>query len=132
MIGDWWCTRRSRAGGRYTDDGRVVHYGPESVRPKDIIADDPTLQRPDAETIDKHLQEVREKLEMITTAKIKAAQPKQVKETSASTGPTYIKYTSAHKSDTAPQTRIVRMATIPTDPLEPSRFRVRKIPRGNP
>jgi SNW domain-containing protein 1 len=68
-------------------------------------------------------------LESITSGKIAAARPSTVtlKDNAASE---YIRYTPASTSDEGKQ-RIIKMSTVAEDPLEPPRFKHKKIPRAN-
>lgn len=67
-----------------------------------------------------------------STGKIKAAQPKNVKNDKPSE-PTYIRYTPGQQGEaynSGAQQRIIRMVEMPVDPMEPPKFKHKKIPRG--
>ncbi|CAG8466303.1 3939_t:CDS:10 [Paraglomus occultum] len=67
--------------------------------------------------------------------KIKAAQPKNVKTNKPATEPTYIRYTPAQQGESfnsGASQRIIRMVEMPTDPMEPPKFKHKKVPRGPP
>jgi SNW domain-containing protein 1 len=64
--------------------------------------------------------------------KIKAAQPKNVK-VSKPLEPTYIRYTPGQQGESynsGASQRIIRMVEMPVDPMEPPKFKHKKIPRG--
>jgi hypothetical protein len=64
--------------------------------------------------------------------KIKASQPKNVK-TEKPLEPTYIRYTPGQQGEaynSGAKQRIIRMVEMPIDPMEPPKFRHKKIPRG--
>ncbi len=63
--------------------------------------------------------------------KIQAAQPSAP--VSKSEPPTYIKYTPAQQGpafNSGESNRIIRMVEMPKDPLEPPKFKNKKVPRG--
>jgi len=70
---------------------------------------------------------------LILQGKIKAAQPKNIK-TDKPLEPAYIRYTSglqgkAHNSGA--KQRIIRMVEMPVDPMEPPKFKHKKIPEAH-
>lgn len=89
---------------------------------------DRDMERPDAETLNETAERTRLALEKITNGKIKAAQPKNVPKTN--TDSEYIRYTPANQSADGGKQRIIKMSTVQEDPLEPPRFKHKKIPRG--
>ena len=86
------------------------------------------MERPDDESIQETTERTRLALEKITQGKIKAAQPKHVPKNNSESE--YIRYTPANASDNGSKQRIIKMNTVQEDPLEPPRFKHKKIPRG--
>ena len=68
-----------------------------------------------------------------SVGKIRAAQPKNVKTNKPATEPAYIRYTPAQQGESfnsGASQRIIRMVEMPTDPMEPPKFKHKKVPRG--
>jgi SNW domain-containing protein 1 len=86
------------------------------------------MERPDDASIDETTERTRLALERITNGKIKAAQPKHVPKTNTDTQ--YIRYTPANQAAGEGKQRIIKMSTVQEDPLEPPRFKHKKIPRA--
>lgn len=113
-------------------DLRVVHSKFSDLVPlrqrTDVAALD--LERPDDETIQITADRTRMALEKLVDSKIKASQPKNVVQ-AVETGPKYIRYTPAQQAGEASgaRQRIIRMAELPVDPLEPPKFKHKRIPR---
>ena len=95
----------------------------------DMTETDRAMERPDAESINETAERTRLALEKITHGKIKAAQPKHVPKTNSDAE--YIRYTPANQSAGEGKQRIIKMTSVQEDPLEPARFKHKKIPRGN-
>lgn len=66
------------------------------------------------------------------TGKIKVAQPKNVPDSTGKTS--YVRYTPGQQGsgDGSLKQRIIKMSEVVEDPLEPPRFKHKKIPRGPP
>ncbi|WWC60454.1 pre-mRNA-processing protein 45 [Kwoniella dejecticola CBS 10117] len=95
----------------------------------DFTAEEREMERPDAESVNDTAERTRLALERITHGKIKAAQPKHVPK--ANGDASYIRYTPANQGgDGAGKQRIIKMTEVQEDPLEPARFKHKKIPRG--
>jgi len=70
-------------------------------------------------------------LEKLVNGKIKAAQPKNVPGSQGKTS--FIQYTPGQQNGEAGlQQRIIKMSEVVEDPLEPPRFKHKKIPKGPP
>jgi SNW domain-containing protein 1 len=82
----------------------------------------------------KHLQtnlNMKENTTYIHIAKIQAAQPSAP--VTKNGAPTYIKYTPAQQGsnfNSGASNRIIRMVEMPKDPLEPPKFKNKRVPRG--
>ncbi len=94
-----------------------------------------SLQRPDEEEQARIAERTRQALEKKIEGKIKAAQPKTGE--TQKEEPTYIRYTpgQAQQDDghnSGAKQRIIRLQEMPTDPLEPPKFKSKKLPGGAP
>lgn len=89
------------------------------------------LERPSEDEVQETTEKTRTALEKLVNGKIKAAQPKHVPDSQGNTS--FIRYTPGHQngSDGLKQ-RIIKMTEVVEDPLEPPRFKHKKIPRGPP
>lgn len=94
----------------------------------DVSEDERAMLRPDEESVNETTERTRLALEKITHGKIKAAQPKHVPK--ANGDATYIRYTPANQGADKSKQRIIKMTEVQEDPLEPARFKHKKIPRG--
>ena len=76
-------------------------------------------------------EKTRLALEKMLEGKIKAKMPKQaVQQTN---DPTYIRYNPVQQGagfNSGAQSRVIRMVEIAKDPMEPPKFRHKKVPRG--
>ncbi|WVQ93525.1 pre-mRNA-processing protein 45 [Kwoniella sp. CBS 9459] len=94
----------------------------------DVSEKDREMERPDASALNDTAERTRLALERITHGKIKAAQPKHVPKSSDEAS--YIRYTPANQGAGEGKQRIIKMTEVQEDPLEPPRFKHKKIPRG--
>lgn len=97
---------------------------------KDVSDEARSMERPSDEEVQATAERTRAALEKITNGKIKAAQPKNVPDSQGKTS--FIRYTPGQQSSGALQQRIIKMTEVVEDPLEPPRFKHKKIPRGPP
>jgi len=89
------------------------------------------LARPSIEEQTKKTEETKEALEKLITGKIAASQPTTIATQNAS--PQYIRYTPSQQGPTfnsGAKSRIIRMVEMPKDPLEPPKFKSKKVPKG--
>jgi len=91
---------------------------------KDLGDSDRAMERPSEED---DAATVEAALEKITNGKIKAAQPKHVPDSQGKTA--FIRYTPGQQggSDGSKQ-RIIKMSEVVEGPLEPPRFKHKKVP----
>jgi SNW domain-containing protein 1 len=115
-------------------DGVLVHTKHNAIKEK-IFTDDELMKPSDDDTI-KTIEETKRKLEEKLNRKIKTAYSgvgnKNVSP-QAQNNSKYIKYTPGNTNDShnsGSDTRIVRMVDVPKDPLEPPKFKHKKIPMG--
>ncbi|KAK0228861.1 SKIP/SNW domain-containing protein [Armillaria fumosa] len=97
---------------------------------KDLEDSDRTMDRPSEEEVQATADKTRMALEKLVNGKIKAAQPKNVPDSQGKTS--FIRYTPGQQNGDGLKQRIIKMSEIVEDPLEPPRFKHKKIPRGPP
>ncbi|OJA17317.1 hypothetical protein AZE42_04135 [Rhizopogon vesiculosus] len=100
---------------------------------KDLTDDQRTMDRPSEEEVQATADKTRAALEQLVSGKIKAAQPKHVPDAQGKTS--YIRYTPGQQNggdNGALKQRIIKMSEVVEDPMEPPRFKHKKIPRGPP
>ncbi|KAK9813503.1 hypothetical protein WJX73_002946 [Symbiochloris irregularis] len=88
-------------------------------------------ERPDEDEVAKATRETRAALDRLVEGKISAAQPKTLP--AGPGAPEYIKYTPSQQGpqyNSGAGQRIIRMQDMPVDPMEPPKFRHKKVPRG--
>jgi len=106
-------------------------------RPEDMTAklfEEDEMKRPDPEKEAEVTSKTRQALESVLNGKISAAQP-TFTGINNKNEPTYIRYTPANQSlkqNSGADHRIIRMTEMPVDPLEPPKFKHKKVPRGPP
>ncbi|RUS27663.1 SKIP/SNW domain-containing protein [Jimgerdemannia flammicorona] len=122
-------------------DTRIVHSQFKDLVPlharADVDEDKITEDRPSEEEVTDVMERTRAALEKIVQGKIAAAQPKNVVQGGDKKGPTYIRYTPGQGSqsdafNSGAKQRIIRMVEMPVDPMDPPKFKHKKIPRGPP
>jgi SNW domain-containing protein 1 len=79
------------------------------------------------------MEKTKSALEKIVNLNIAAAQPTNPGGKQDLTS-NFIRYTPSQQAghSTRPNQRIIRMTEMPTDPLEPPKFKHKKVPRGPP
>ncbi|CAG8689827.1 11089_t:CDS:2, partial [Scutellospora calospora] len=117
-------------------ESRIVHSQFKDLVPVNQRSDveQITLDRPSEDEVKETTEKTREALEKIVQGKKKAAQPKNVK-SDKPLEPTYIRYTPGQQGEaynSGATQRIIRMVEMPVDPMEPPKFKHKKIPRGPP
>ena len=77
------------------------------------------------------MERTKAAFDKIVSARLSAAQPKNVPGVSQT--PTYIKYTPNNQSaayNSGAKERVIRMVEMPVDPLEPPKFKHKRVPKG--
>lgn len=116
-------------------EGRLVQATFKDLVPLAQRTDvaNPEMERPGEDEVAKTAERTQAALQKLLNGKIKAANPKNVPSQQA--GTSYIRYTpaagGANGGDGSKQ-RIIKMVDVIEDPLEPPRFKAKKIPRGPP
>ncbi|KAI8851918.1 puff-specific protein Bx42 [Chytridium lagenaria] len=111
---------------------KIIHSQFKDLAEKDVM-DAELLARPSEDQIHETTERTRLALEKLVDSRIKATQPKNLNgTTTAPAGPTYVKYTPAQGQGGGVGTRVIRMMDAPVDPMEPPKFKHKKVPRGPP
>lgn len=99
---------------------------------KDLDESARNLDRPTDEEVADTTEKTRSALEKLVSGKIKAAQPKNIPDGQPKSS--FIRYTPSQQNGRGGplQQRIIKMSEVAEDPLEPPRFKHKKIPRGPP
>ncbi|GBE60686.1 SKIP SNW domain-containing protein [Babesia ovata] len=105
---------------------KIVYSKPADQREKQFSEE--ALARPADDAVNKNLERTREALEMTLTRRRQLG--------NASSGPTsepvIFRYTPSQQSAGAINQRLIKMVEKETDPLEPSRYRNKKLPAAAP
>ncbi|EIE21068.1 hypothetical protein COCSUDRAFT_54108 [Coccomyxa subellipsoidea C-169] len=91
-----------------------------------------SLEKPNEEEVEATMKETQAAMERLVNGKITAAQPKTLPAQPGA--PTYIKYTPSQQGpqfNSGAGQRIIKMQDMPVDPMEPPKFRHKKVPRGS-
>ncbi|KAL8849569.1 MAG: hypothetical protein Q9221_005443 [Calogaya cf. arnoldii] len=117
------------------NDKRIVHTSFSSLIPLRQRADvgEISLDRPSEEEIAEQTEKTKRALETLVSGAVAAQKPKNVKGVSRQ-DPTYVRYTPANQmGDTSRKNdRIMKIVQKQQDPMEPPKFKHKKIPRGPP
>ena len=114
-------------------DGKTVHSNRDALAPKNLSSEE--LAKPDEEAAAENTERTRQALEALAASKNAQAHGSLEKATSDKKAPTYIRYTpsnqgAAHASGAS--NRVIRMVEAPVDPMEPPKFKHKRVPRGPP
>jgi SNW domain-containing protein 1 len=116
-------------------DSRIIHTNFKDLIPlrQQANAGDLNLDRPSAEDAAATAERTKLALEKLVSGAVAAQRPKNVKGVSREE-PTYVRYTPANQmGDTsAKNDRIFKIVNRQQDPMEPPKFKHKKIPRGPP
>eukprot|EP00803_Ostreobium_quekettii_P003268 evm.model.scf_1162.5 EVM.evm.TU.scf_1162.5 scf_1162:31624-33363(-) len=115
-----------------SNSGRAVAASHGDLLPKvDAVASGAGMARPGPDVEEETVKDTWESLQRVVEAKISAAQPKTLGPRPA--GPQYIKYTPSQggpQFNSGAKQRIIKLQDMPSDPLEPPKFRHKKVPVG--
>lgn len=117
-------------------EGRIVHASFKDLIPLRQRADvgDISLARPSEEEVEATKAKTQAALAALVSGAVAAQKPKNVKGTSRKE-PTYVRYTPSNNQmgdTTKKQDRIMKIVERQQDPMEPPKFKHKKIPRGPP
>jgi len=117
------------------NENRIVHSSFKDSIPLRQRADvgEISLDRPSEEDVAAQTQKTKDALEKLVSGQVAAQKPKNVKGITRS-DPTYVRYTPANQMGDASRKndRIMKIVERQIDPLEPPKFKHKKIPRGPP
>uniref|UniRef100_A0A0A9WFY9 SNW domain-containing protein 1 n=1 Tax=Lygus hesperus TaxID=30085 RepID=A0A0A9WFY9_LYGHE len=114
---------------------KIIYSKLTDLLPAEIKGEnDPSLEKPDEESIQETTERTRMALEKLTSSKIASAMPVRCAEKAAPAQ--FIRYTPAQQGsafNSGAKQRVIRMVEAQKDPLEPPKFKInKKIPRGPP
>lgn len=110
---------------------KIVYSQHKDLVPKIISAEEKDSEEVQKE-IEESTQRTKEALEKIVNVKLSAAQPKNVPTHSSDSK--FIKYKPSQQSaafNSGAQERIIRMVEMPVDPLEPPKFKHKRVPKAS-
>lgn len=113
---------------------KIVYSQHKDLIPK-FLRNDEEKEENDEEMereIDETTQETKACLEKVVNVKLSAAQPKNVPQQSSDSK--YIKYKPSQQSvafNSGAKERVIRMMEMPVDPLEPPKFKHKRVPRAS-
>ena len=117
------------------NDNRIVHASFKDLIPLRQRADvgEISLDRPSEEEVAAQTEKTKNALATLVSGAVAAQKPKNVKGTSRN-DPTYVRYTPANQmgETTRKNDRIMKIVERQQDPMEPPKFKHKKIPRGPP
>lgn len=117
------------------NDKRIVHTSFQDLIPLRQRADvgQISLDRPSEEEITAQTEKTKEALAKLVSGAVAAQKPKNVKGITRN-DPTYVRYTPANQMGdvTRKNDRIMKIVERQHDPMEPPKFKHKKIPRGPP
>ena len=117
------------------NENRIVHSSFKDLIPLRQRADagDLSLERPNEEEVAAATEKTKLALEKLVSGAVSASKPKNVKGGTRAE-PTYVRYTPANQmGDTSKKNdRIMKIVERQQDPMEPPKFKHKKIPRGPP
>ncbi|CAE6371128.1 unnamed protein product [Rhizoctonia solani] len=117
----------------HRDDRRVQSQFKDLVpiaHRSDLTDEDRQMERPSEEEVQATADRTRAALEKLVTGKIKAAQPKNVPDSTGKSS--FVRYTPSQQNGSGMNQRIIKITEVVEDPMEPPRFKHKKIPRGPP
>ena len=116
-------------------ENRIVHPSFKDLIPlrQRAEAGELSLERPSAEQVAEQTEKTKNALAVLVSGAVAAQKPKNVQGLTRKE-PTYVRYTPANQmGDTAPKSdRIMKIVEKQRDPMEPPKFKHKKIPRGPP
>lgn len=117
------------------NDKRIVHASFKDLIPLRQRAEvgEISLDRPTEEEVAAATERTKTALATLVSGAVAAQKPKNVKGSSRS-DPTYVRYTPANQMGDATRKndRIMKIVERQQDPMEPPKFKHKKIPRGPP
>ncbi|KAL2403916.1 Pre-mRNA-processing protein 45 [Exophiala dermatitidis] len=116
-------------------ESRIIHSSFKDLIPLRQRADagDLSIERPSQEEVQATAEKTKQALEKLVSGAVAAQKPKNVKGASREE-PTYVRYTPANQmgDNSKKNDRIFKIVKRQEDPMEPPKFKHKKIPRGPP
>lgn len=116
-------------------DGRIIHTSFKDLIPLRQQADagQLDLSRPDKEAVAAATEKTKNALAKLVSGAVAAQKPKNVN-TGSRKDATFVRYTPANQmgDNSKKQDRIMKIVEKQRDPMEPPKFKHKKIPRGPP
>lgn len=116
-------------------EGRIVQTSFKDLIPLRQRADagEINLERPSQEEVAATAERTRAALEKLVTGAVASQKPKNIN-LGGKRDPTFVRYTPANQmgDNSKKQDRIMKIVERQRDPMEPPKFRIKKIPRGPP
>ncbi|KAL1997222.1 hypothetical protein VTN49DRAFT_7369 [Thermomyces lanuginosus] len=116
-------------------ENRIVHASFKDLIPlrQRVDMGEISLDRPSKEEVEAQMERTKNALANLVAGAVAAQKPKNVKGGQRS-GPTFVRYTPANQmGDTSRKNdRIIKIMERQQDPMEPPKFKHKKIPRGPP
>ncbi|KOS18790.1 Pre-mRNA-processing protein 45 [Escovopsis weberi] len=117
-------------------EGRVIHTSFKDLIPLRQRADagDIDLSRPDKEAVAATAERTQNALAALISGAVAAQKPKNVAGVGQRKEATFVRYTPANQmgDSSRKQDRIMKIVERQRDPMEPPKFKHKKIPRGPP
>ncbi|KAG6150579.1 mRNA splicing protein, partial [Claviceps purpurea] len=114
---------------------RIIHTSFKDLIPLRQRADagEIDLSRPDKETVAAATEKTKNALAVLVSGAVAAQRPKNIN-VGQRNDPTFVRYTPASQmgDNSKKQDRIMKIVERQRDPLEPPKFKHKKIPRGPP
>ncbi|KAH8908424.1 hypothetical protein BR93DRAFT_910110 [Coniochaeta sp. PMI_546] len=116
-------------------DSRIIHASFKDLIPLRQRADagELSLDRPSQEEVQATAQRTQEALAKLVSGAVASQKPKNVN-VSGRRDPTFVRYTPSNQmgDNSKKQDRIMKIVEKQRDPMEPPKFKHKKIPRGPP
>lgn len=113
---------------------KVFHTTIAQMKRKDVLENDVSLVKPDQDELQATAEATQQALSKIVNVKTAALKTKQAAATKAEDDQ-YIRYTPAQQGsgfNSGAKQRIIRMVEAPVDPLQPPKFKHKKVPQPPP
>ncbi|KAF2859713.1 hypothetical protein K470DRAFT_271286 [Piedraia hortae CBS 480.64] len=116
-------------------EGRIIHTSFKDLIPLRQRANigEISFAKPSAEEVEATKERTQMALQGLVDGALAAQRPKNIKNTTRA-APTFVRYTpTSQMGDVAPKReRIMKIVQRQQDPMEPPKYRIKKIPRGPP
>ncbi|KAH2948345.1 mRNA splicing protein, partial [Aspergillus fumigatus] len=114
-------------------ENRIVHASFKDLIPlrQRVDMGEISLDRPSEEEVQAQMEKTKNALASLVEGAVAAQKPKNVKG-GRRAEPTFVRYTPAMGDTTRKNDRIMKIVERQQDPMEPPKFKHKKIPRGPP